>query len=115
MSTDEGSFRLSVDAGRYDTLIKIAEATGLPWLVEPELVMSAERGDISREYQLPPPIVVRGRVQASGGDAIAGAPIRAYVFDETADSKRAIQVAETISDEDGFYRLLISPTLAVGE
>jgi len=111
-SDQEGTFRLTVDAGRYDILIQVADATGFPWLVEPELVMSEERGDITRDYTLPPPIVVRGTLQAASGMAVGGAQIRAYIFESEGNELRPIQVAETVSGDDGSYRLLISPTLA---
>ena len=110
-SDPEGMFRLTVDPGRYDMQIKVADATGFPWLIEPELVMSRERGAMTRDYTLPPPIVVRGTLQAAGGLAVAGAPIRAFVLEDDDGEVRPIQVAETISAEDGSYRLLISPTL----
>jgi len=110
-SNQEGVFRLTVDPGRYDMLIKVADATGFPWLIEPELVMSEERGAMTRDYTLPTPIVVRGTLQAAGGMIVGGAPIRAYVFETSGGEVRPIQVAETISAEDGSYRLLISPTL----
>ena len=110
-SSQQGEFRLSIDAGRYDMLVKVADTTGFPWLAEPELVMSTERGDIMRDYTLPPPIVVRGTLQAAGGTIVAGAQIRAYVFESDGDEVRPIQVAETVSADDGSYRLLISPTL----
>lgn len=111
-SSSDGTFRLTVDAGRYDMLIKVADTTGFPWLVEPELVMSAERGEISRDYRLPPPIVVRGMLQTADGATVGGAQIRAYIFESGGEELRPIQVAETVSEVDGTYRLLISPTLA---
>lgn len=107
----EGTFRLTVDAGRYDMFMQVADATGFPWLVEPELIMSAERGEIIREYTLPPPVVVRGTLQTADGAIVGGAEIRAYVFESDADGVRPIQVAQTVSAADGTYRLLISPTL----
>jgi hypothetical protein len=107
----EGAFRMTVDPGRYDMLIKVADATGFPWLVEPELVMSREAGATTRDYTLPPPIVVRGTLRSSGGAPVAEAPIRAYVFENTDEDSRPIQVAETVSAVDGSYRLLISPTV----
>ncbi|MDH3200331.1 MAG: carboxypeptidase-like regulatory domain-containing protein [Myxococcales bacterium] len=110
-SNQEGMFRLTVDAGRYDMLIKVTDVTGFPWLVEPELVMSQARGDMMRDYTLPPPIVVRGTLRAASGAVAGGAQIRAYVFEEAGGAARPIQVAETISADDGSYRLLISPTL----
>jgi hypothetical protein len=93
-------------------LIKVADTTGFPWLVEPELVMSAEQGEISRDYRLPPPIVVRGMLQTADGATVGGAQIRAYIFESGGEELRPIQVAETVSEVDGTYRLLISPTLA---
>ncbi|MCZ6807862.1 MAG: carboxypeptidase-like regulatory domain-containing protein [Deltaproteobacteria bacterium] len=111
VSSQEGTFQMSIDAGRYDMLVKVVDTTGFPWLVEPELVMSAERGDITRDYTLPPPIVVRGTLQAATGTVAEGALIRAYVFESGGDGLRPIQVAETVSADDGSYRLLISPTL----
>ncbi len=111
-SSPDGTFRLTVDAGRYDMLIKVADTTGFPWLVEPELIMSAEQGEITRDYRLPPPIVVRGTLQTAAGATVGGAQIRAYIFESVGDELRPIQVAETVSEVDGTYRLLISPTLA---
>ncbi|MDH3623846.1 MAG: carboxypeptidase-like regulatory domain-containing protein [Myxococcales bacterium] len=111
VSSQSGTFRMNVDAGRYDMLIKVADVTGFPWLIEPELVMSREGGDMMRDYTLPPPIVVRGTVQAASGAFVGGAPIRAYIFEDDDGETRPIQVAETISADDGSYRLLISPAL----
>lgn len=107
----EGAFRMTVDPGRYDMLIKVADATGYPWLVEPELVMSREMGATMRDYTLPPPIVVRGTLRASSGAVISGAAIRAYIFENDGGNAYPIQVAETVSAPDGSYQVLISPTL----
>jgi hypothetical protein len=102
---------MNMDAGRYDMSIKVPDSTGFPWLVESELVMSRERGRVTRDYMLPPPIVVRGSVLSADGFRIGGAKLRAYVLEGPPGEARAIQVAETASDQDGFYRLLISPSL----
>jgi hypothetical protein len=43
---------------------------------------------------------------------VPNALIRAYVFTSAeGDASRPIQVAETVSGEDGSYRLLIAPRL----
>ncbi len=107
----EGAFQMTVDPGRYDMLMKVADATGYPWLVEPELVMSREMGDTVRDYTLPPPIVVRGTLRASSGAVVSGASIRAYIFEKDGGDAYPIQIAETVSAADGSYRVLISPTL----
>ena len=112
VTNEQGGFLLNVDSGRYDAIVKTADETGLPWLIEPELIMSDQLGTVTRNYRLPPPIVVWGEVQAADGESVSEAPIRAYVFEAVGEGFRAIQVAETVSDESGNYRLLISPTLA---
>jgi len=112
VSDDLGAFAMSVDTGFYDMHVKVSSETGFAWLVEPELVMSAERGDLERSYRLDPPIPVRGVVRTSDGQAVPEALIRAYVLTTQEDSaSRTIQVAETVSGEDGSYRLLIAPRL----
>jgi len=112
VSNDLGAFAMSADAGSYDVHVKVPSETGFAWLVEPELLMSAERGSVTRAYELDPPIPVRGVVRASDGQAMPGAVIRAYVLTASEGSpSRTIQVAETTSAEDGSYRLLIAPRL----
>jgi hypothetical protein len=112
VSDDDGAFAMSVDTGLYDMHAKMSSETGFAWLVEPELVMSAELGDLERAYQLPPPIPVRGVIRAADATLVQNAQIRAYVL-TGADgaASRPIQVAETVSGEDGSYRLLIAPRL----
>ena len=112
VSDDLGAFAMSVDSGLYDMHVKMSSETGFAWLVEPELVMSAELGDLERGYRLDPPIPVRGVIRSGDGDIEPDALVRAYVF-MTAEgaASRPIQVAETVSSEDGSYRLLIDPRL----
>jgi len=110
VSSMDGRFEMSVDAGLYDVLIKVPDSTGFPWLIEPELAVPPRSGTITRAWELPPPIVVRGKVVSAAGTVVDDATIRAYVF-ENGDTLRPVQVAETKSDEEGSYQLLISPTL----
>lgn len=107
-----GGFAMSVDSGLYDMHLKVPSETGFGWLVEPELAMSLERGDLARDYRLEPPIPIYGVVRTSTGDAVPNAMVRAHVM-MVADgtTTRAIQVADTASEEDGSYRLLIAPDL----
>ena len=107
-----GAFEMSVDAGRYDVQVKVSSETGFAWLVEPELVMSDERGDMTRDYRLDPPIPVQGVIRSSNGEIVSDAQIRAYVLTSAEGSAtRPLQVADTTSGEDGSYRLLIAPRL----
>jgi hypothetical protein len=110
VSNTLGAFLMSVDAGLYDMHVKVPSETGFAWLVEPELVMSPERGDLLRSYQLVPPIPIEGVLRTSDGAALPSALVRAYVLTGT-DPSRPIQVAETVTGEDGSYRLLIAPRL----
>ena len=113
VSSDLGTFAMSVDSGLYDMHVKMSSETGFAWLVEPELVMSEVSGDLERAYRLDPPIPVRGVIRASDGEVVPNALIRAYVFASAeGGASRPIQVAETMAGEDGSYRLLIAPRLA---
>lgn len=105
-----GAFAMSMDLGIYDLHVKVPSQTGFAWVVDPELVMSSEDGEFLRVYELVPPIPIEGSVRTSEGDPVPGAPVRAYVLLRTdGATSRAVQVAETVSGEDGSYRLLISP------
>ena len=74
---------------------------------------SLEQGlvDEARNYLLQPPIPITGTVAASDGSLVPNVLLRAYVLTPDGASTRAIQVAETTSDEEGNYRLLIAPDL----
>ncbi|MBW2375746.1 MAG: carboxypeptidase regulatory-like domain-containing protein [Deltaproteobacteria bacterium] len=112
VSNEMGGFAMSVDPGLYDVHVKMSSETGFAWLVEPELVMSAEVGTLARGYQLDPPIPVRGVIRTSDGEPVPNALIRAYVLARTEGAaSRPVQVAESVSGEDGSYRLLIAPRL----
>lgn len=103
-----GAFAMRMDVGLYDMHVKVPSETGYAWLVEPALAMD---NDLARTYLLDPPLPVEGLVQASDGTALPDALIRAYVLADDGTSKRPVQVAETVSKDDGSYRLLIAPRL----
>jgi len=112
VSNDFGAFAMSVDVGLYDMHVKASSETGFAWLVEPELVMSPEGGDSVRGYRLDPPIPVHGVIRTRAGEVVPNALVRAYVLTSTEGAaSRPIQIAETVSGEDGSYRLLIAPRL----
>lgn len=112
VSDDMGGFRMSVDVGLYDMHVKVPQETGYAWLVEPELAMSVNRGDLARGYRLDPPIPVYGVVRNSAREPVPNAIVRGYMVDSyDGGAARPLQIAETVSDEDGSYRLLIAPRL----
>jgi hypothetical protein len=108
VSNTLGRFTMRMDLGLYDMQVKISSESGYAWLVEPAFAIDE---DIARTYQLDPPISIEGLVQASDGTIVPGALIRAHVFTNDGSSGRRIQVAETMSDAEGNYRLLIAPHL----
>jgi hypothetical protein len=108
VSSSFGDFTMRLDLGVYDMVVKIPSATGYAWLVEPAVAME---DDILRTYRLEPPIPVEGVVQASDGTVVPNALIRAYLLTTDGSYTRSIQVAETVSNQDGTYRLLIAPRL----
>ena len=107
VSNSLGRFTMLMDTGLYDMQLKVPPESGYPWVVEPALNVES---DLGRTYLLPPPVPVEGAVLSSEGIPVPGAVIRAYVL----ANDRQLQVAESTSDEDGDYRLLIAPRL-VGE
>ena len=112
VSNDLGAFAMSVDVGLYDMHVKASSETGFAWLVEPELLMSPEGGDSVRGYRLDPPIPVHGVIRTRAGEVVPNALVRAYVLTSAeGGASRPIQIAETVSGEDGSYRLLIAPRL----
>ncbi|KPK15263.1 MAG: hypothetical protein AMJ62_09875 [Myxococcales bacterium SG8_38] len=111
VSNSIGAFAMTVDEGIYDLQVRVPSETGFAWLIEPNLAMSGDRGDLSRSYRLVPPIPVRGFLRASDGSPAAGALIRGYLSIDDGGGSRRIQIAETTSREDGSYELLIAPGL----
>lgn len=108
-----GAFLMSMDSGLYDMHIKVPSESGFGWLVEPELIMELNAGQVARSYQLVPPIPVDGVVTSADGLPVAGALLRAYVLSGSGADSRQVEVAEAVSDADGGYRLLITPGFVV--
>lgn len=114
VSDDLGDFAMSVDIGVYDMQVKLPAESGFAWLVEPDLQMSLDEGDLRRAYRLEPPVAVEGLIRNSDGETVPNALVRGYLFEQGSDGTRPLQIAEAVSGEDGSYRLLIAPRL-VGE
>ncbi len=110
LSNEIGAFTMPMDLGLYDMQVKVPSETGYAWLVEPAFVMEE---DAARTYLLEPPIPVSGKVFAGDGTPVPGVVIRAYTLTSEGSSARQIQVAETTSDDDGNYRLVIAPRFGV--
>ena len=101
-----GRFTMFMDVGLYDISVKVPSTSGYAWAVEPARVV--ER-DATRTYRLDPPIPIEGLVLADQGAVVPNALVRAYLLVSDGTESRPVQVAETSSDEEGRYRLLIAP------
>ena len=108
VSEADGIFRMQMDRGLYDMHVKIPEYTGYAWLVEPGLVMES---NVLRNYHLSPPIPIEGVLFSSESAPVPGAQLRAYILSREGSESRLLQVAETTTDAEGKYRLLIAPRL----
>jgi hypothetical protein len=112
VSDDLGDFAMSVDVGLYDMHVKVPAESGFAWFVEPDLLMRVNEGDLRKEYRLDPPIPIYGVIRTSEGEPLPNALVRGYLFKNSdGTAARPLQIAETMSGEDGSYRLLIAPRL----
>lgn len=125
---EAGRFEVSVDPGRFDVSVVGPEELGYGWLVRPGVEVSDEPRDLGI-VKLVSPSALRGtttglfpdpRGSALVARAIGSCSVRAYAYLDkdlvyTRDDAAAVsvvQVAETRSDENGAFRLLVPSSLA---
>lgn len=118
-----GVFDFGVDPGTFDVRVEPDPATGFGWSVRPRVFIdpSAPVADIGR-LALELPIAYTGALTTGSEDsptALPSALIRAYVYlgtdgkvlTQPSEGAVAVQVAETHSDSNGAFQLLIPPSL----
>ncbi len=119
---NSGRFKVQVDPGTFDVSVRVPEELKFAWFVRPGVEVDGPERDLGR-IQPPAPSVVTGIAQVGPLDMPTPVPLallRAYAYlDEnrlyTRDPARAasvIQVAETRTDETGFFRLLLPSSIA---
>ncbi|MEO6599676.1 MAG: carboxypeptidase-like regulatory domain-containing protein [Polyangiaceae bacterium] len=120
---ETGDFGLNSDLGLFDITVRPLSSTGFGWLVIPSVtVAQSSAGPNLRRQEAPPPVAYRGTVVAPAatpdGRNVPGALIRAYVYmsggQYVADPEKAdsvLQVAETRSDANGDFEVLIPASL----
>lgn len=124
---DNGSFALKVDSGIYDFSVRPRASSGFAWLVIPGLPVgtttATSAGPSLNTLSLPLPVAYRGKLTVPGltadaPTAVPGASIDAYIYmkgrEYTADPAQAdsvLQIAETRSDENGSFSLMIPAAL----
>jgi hypothetical protein len=119
-ATDEGgAFRLPLDLGSYDVVLKPAPDSGFAWHVLYDVEIDRPDDTFATKVVLDAPIAIDALLRYSAGNAaaqstLASAEVQAYATLETLSGPRAIQVARGIADETGRVTLLISPTPQAG-
>jgi hypothetical protein len=117
-----GRFKVQVDPGTFDVLVRVPEELQYAWFVRPAVKVEEPERDIGR-VPSPPTTLATGIAQV--GTAAMPSPVpfallRAYAYLDdkglyTRDLGNAawvIQVAETRTDEDGKFRLLLPSSIA---
>ncbi len=105
VSSDDGTFSLDLDPGRYDLTLIPPPDSGLPRWIGRDLPLVTERG--YQEFRLKDPIVVHGELLGPDASPAPGFTIEAYVIQDGA----AYKVAEAVTDPDGGYRLVVPDRL----
>jgi hypothetical protein len=112
----DGRFKLPVDLGSYDVVIKPLAESGFPWQVRPEVKVglgARNLPSIGTTIDMRSPLVVTGSLRyknaSEGAQAtLGGAEVEAYaLIDDGERGKRALPVGKAIADEDGHFRLLL--------
>lgn len=121
--TENGHFQLHVDGGTFDFSIAAPQSSGYPWLVRPRQIVALPTADAAPvvsldPFQLQMPAIVRGTVTGADGQVLPGATVRAWIG--VSDPKNpkappsAVQIAETVADDQGVYVLLLPPSIKQG-
>ncbi len=109
VTTDNGSFKLAVDAGFYDLVARPAVASGFPWVYMPNQRVNVqdETLDITG-FSLATPVLIAGSV-TSEGTPEAHATVDAFAMVQGDGGRRAVHIGETTTDAMGRYSLLLPP------
>jgi hypothetical protein len=119
----KGNFSLNSDVGSFDVTVRPLSSTGFGWLVIPSVPVAQKTAGASLLHQdTPLPVAYRGTVAAAAatpeGRNVPGALIRAYVYmsggeyvSEAGMADSVLQVAETRSDANGAFEVLIPASL----
>lgn len=109
--------RGSLDPGVYDFVVRIPEASGYPWIVRPQLDVTATAKLDLGPMTVSAPVVFTGKVVDPAGAPIPRATIRARALIGETDPKKpalgAMLVGETRADENGNYKLIVPSALSV--
>ena len=108
-----GQFRLPLDFGTYDIVVKPPSESGYPWLIRPTETFASST-TVRDSFELSAPVPLRGTVLSANEDGtpLGGSEIRAWGLIREADgSTRVVQIGRATADEDGSYTLLLPARL----
>ncbi|MCC7540374.1 MAG: carboxypeptidase regulatory-like domain-containing protein [Deltaproteobacteria bacterium] len=107
----DGGYRMLLDPGTYDLLVRAPPDSGFPWSIVRGLEVRASTA--TQDVHLPAPVPVSGFVRDPSAAGVGGATVNVYSLDQQPDAApRTWLVASTRTEADGRYRLLAPSTLA---
>jgi hypothetical protein len=111
-----GEFKLLLDLGSYDIVIKPPAGSGFPWQVRYDVEVDADSDPTPMTLGMVWPISVDGRLRRPGEPGktgIDGATIEAYALvpdGEDDDRRRAISIGKATASSDGAFTILLPPS-----
>lgn len=119
-SDEAGDFRVPVDVGSYDVLVKPPAGSGYPWRVLYDVAIGAREIDFASVIEVGSPVRIEGDLaytdESSAATAtLEGAEVKAFaVVEDPFDTERAVPIGKTVADGDGKFTLLLSASTRSG-
>lgn len=100
-------------------MVKPPAESGFAWQVLHNVDIGSREVDFVTLIDVASPVPVSGTLSYDGNPAavttLEGAEIRAYtIIESETDGERAVEVGKAVVNEDGEYKLLLSPSLRLG-
>jgi hypothetical protein len=115
-----GTFELDVDLGYFDLTVEPPSESGFAWVHSLNRVVRGKPERPVGPLQPSPPVPISGKVQYLGtNDAgvsedkpLAGAQVEAFaLITKGPGGRRAVRIAQTVTDDTGAYRLALPPAV----
>jgi hypothetical protein len=115
-----GTFELDVDLGYFDLTVEPPSESGFAWVHSLNRVVRGEPERPVGPLQPSPPVPVSGTVQylatndagAPEDTPLAGAQVEAFaLINKGPGGRRAVRIAQTVTDDTGAYRLALPPAV----
>jgi len=108
----QGEFKLLLDLGSYDIVIKPPTGSGFPWQVRYDVEVEADADPPPMTLGMVWPISVDGVLRRPGDDEtpIGGAMIEAYALVTDGKDRRAISIGKAMASSEGAFTILLPPS-----